>query len=223
MSTNPPAWYIPGDGKQPAGPFTAEQVLKWWQEGRLRADAVCWREGMPQWLPLAQVEPFASAMRSASPSKPPAPPAIPTTLRELVAVWDRCVARVRNAVAADRRIVLLAAGIAVLAILVIVVLAATGIASHSPPQDAVDLGKRNIAIHLKQQFCESKNLRLTGYRSDKLDAADAENGITEKWLLTYCALRCRSGGNWENYSVTVFVQRRRGQWVDTTPWLIMFY
>ena len=128
MSTNSASWYIPGEGKQPAGPFTAEQVVERWQEGRLRADAVCWREGMLQWLPLSQVEPFATAMRSASPSKHPAPLAIPTTLPALAAAWDRCLARVRNAAAADKRIVPLAAGIAVAVILLFAVwfLAFTG-------------------------------------------------------------------------------------------------
>ena len=66
MSTNSPSWYIPGEGKQPAGPFTSEQVVQLWKDGRLRADAVCWRDGMPQWLPLSQVEPFASIIRCAA-------------------------------------------------------------------------------------------------------------------------------------------------------------
>ena len=128
MSTNSPSWYIPGDGKQPAGPFTAEQVVKRWQEGRLRADAVCWREGMPQWLPLSQVEPFASAVKSVRTLQHTAPSAIPRTLPALAAALDRCVARVRNAAAADKRIVPLAAGIAVAVILLFAVwfLAFTG-------------------------------------------------------------------------------------------------
>ena len=78
MSTNSPSWYIPGEGKQPAGPFTSEQIVKVWQAGRLRADAVCWREGMPQWLPMSQVEPFASIIRSAAagPQDQSPPPSI---------------------------------------------------------------------------------------------------------------------------------------------------
>ena len=79
MCSQPNSWYVPGEGSQPAGPFTAEQVIQWWQAGRLHADAVCWREGMPQWLPLSQVEPFASAIRRAANATqdraiPPTPP-----------------------------------------------------------------------------------------------------------------------------------------------------
>ena len=68
MRTQSPLWYLRGKGNQPAGPFTAEQVLQGWQAGRLRADAICWREGMPQWLPLSQIEPFASAIGQANTS-----------------------------------------------------------------------------------------------------------------------------------------------------------
>jgi len=66
MSADSPSWYIPSKGKQPAGPFTAEQIIESWREGRLDANTVCWREGMAQWLPLRQIEPFASAIASAS-------------------------------------------------------------------------------------------------------------------------------------------------------------
>jgi prepilin-type processing-associated H-X9-DG protein len=61
----PRCWYIRGEGNQPAGPSTAQQLIQSWQAGRLSAATVCWREGMSQWLPLAQVEPFASFMASA--------------------------------------------------------------------------------------------------------------------------------------------------------------
>ena len=66
MSTSSPSWYIPGEEKQPAGPFTAEQLFQSWRAGTLSDTTMCWREGMAQWLPLAQVEPFASAIRSAA-------------------------------------------------------------------------------------------------------------------------------------------------------------
>jgi hypothetical protein len=66
VNNQPNSWYVRGEGNQPAGPFTTEQIFQWWQAGRLRADAVCWREEMAQWLPLSQVEPFASAIRGAA-------------------------------------------------------------------------------------------------------------------------------------------------------------
>ena len=65
MGNQATSWYIPGEGKQPTGPFTAEQLFQAWQAGRLSDTTMCWREGMTRWLPLAQVEPFASAIRSA--------------------------------------------------------------------------------------------------------------------------------------------------------------
>ena len=78
MTTGASCWYIPGDGQQPAGPFTAEEIIQSWRAGRVDGNTICWREGMPQWLPLAQVEPFASATRAGRPgvSAPPraAPP-----------------------------------------------------------------------------------------------------------------------------------------------------
>jgi len=72
MSTDSPSWYIPGKGKEPAGPFTAEQLLQSWRSGTLDANTICWREGMDQWLPLAQVEPFAAVVRSIKPPPTPA-------------------------------------------------------------------------------------------------------------------------------------------------------
>ncbi len=65
MSTQSGPWYIRGEGNQPAGPFTADQLIQSWRAGRLDANTICWREGMSQWLPLAQVELFASAIASA--------------------------------------------------------------------------------------------------------------------------------------------------------------
>ena len=63
MSTHSSSWFIPGKGKQPAGPFTAEQIIQWWKIGRLDENTICWQEGMSQWLPLSIVEPFASTIQ----------------------------------------------------------------------------------------------------------------------------------------------------------------
>ena len=64
------SWYIRGEHNQPAGPFTAEQIIQFWRAGRLDANTICWREGMSQWLPLIQVESFTSAV--AVTMRPPA-------------------------------------------------------------------------------------------------------------------------------------------------------
>ena len=65
VSTPSGSWYIRGEGNRPAGPFTADELIQSWRAGRLDANTICWREGMPQWLRLAQVEPFASVAASA--------------------------------------------------------------------------------------------------------------------------------------------------------------
>lgn len=64
MSADPSSWYIPGEENEPVGPFSTEQIIESWQAGRLGADTLIWREGMTQWQPLAQVEPFASVLQS---------------------------------------------------------------------------------------------------------------------------------------------------------------
>ena len=65
-------WYVRGEGNQPAGPFSSEELLESWRAGRLHADTICWREGMTQWLPLGRVEPFASTVGSANVGQPAA-------------------------------------------------------------------------------------------------------------------------------------------------------
>jgi tetratricopeptide (TPR) repeat protein len=66
MTTNSPCWYLPGEGKKPVGPFTAEQIVESWRAGRLNEKTLCWQEGMAKWLPLEQVEPLAAAIRPAA-------------------------------------------------------------------------------------------------------------------------------------------------------------
>ena len=69
MSDQSHSWYIRGEGNQPAGPFPSEELIQSWRAGRLDANTICWREGMSQWLPMSQVEPFASAIASANASR----------------------------------------------------------------------------------------------------------------------------------------------------------
>lgn len=59
------SWYLAGDGGQPAGPFTAEELIVSVGARRIAAKTPCWREGLAEWLPLERVEPFASAFRRA--------------------------------------------------------------------------------------------------------------------------------------------------------------
>lgn len=61
MSKDLPSWYVAAPNKPPSGPFTVEEVVKAWKDG-LGATTLCWREGMAEWLPLAQVEPFAEVI-----------------------------------------------------------------------------------------------------------------------------------------------------------------
>jgi hypothetical protein len=58
-------WHVPRPDGPPLGPLTAEEVLGMWQRGEINATRLCWREGMPHWLSLRDVEPFAARMRSA--------------------------------------------------------------------------------------------------------------------------------------------------------------
>ena len=59
----------------------AEELIQSWRAGRLDANTICWREGMSQWLPLAQVEPFASAVASAGVAPQAAAGAAPLPVR----------------------------------------------------------------------------------------------------------------------------------------------
>ncbi len=86
MSIQSSEWYIRGEDDQPTGPFTAEELVQSLQAGRLDANTICWREGMPQWLPIGEVEPFATALRRATQdtaargaSYPAGPPAMPAS------------------------------------------------------------------------------------------------------------------------------------------------
>jgi len=70
MNTQPSLWYIQGDSSQPAGPFPTEELVQRLQAGRLDGKTICWRQGMSHWLPMGQVEPFASAMQPSGAAGP---------------------------------------------------------------------------------------------------------------------------------------------------------
>lgn len=54
-----PCWYYALDG-QPLGPCTADQIKSLVKSGELAAEDSVWREGMGEWLPIAQVPEFRS-------------------------------------------------------------------------------------------------------------------------------------------------------------------
>ena len=63
MSVSNPSWYIPGEGNTPRGPSHCQQLIQSCQAGQLDSSTLCWREGMPQWLPLKRVPPFDQSLR----------------------------------------------------------------------------------------------------------------------------------------------------------------
>lgn len=71
MTSTNSGWYLPGKDKQPSGPFSEQQILQAWQSGQITENTLCWREGMPKWLPLTQVEPFAATIAAVRPQAKP--------------------------------------------------------------------------------------------------------------------------------------------------------
>lgn len=62
-------WYIAHEG-QPLGPYTAQQMLQFAAEGRVTADKMIWKNGLPNWLTLAQAWPM---LGGGGPPPAPAP------------------------------------------------------------------------------------------------------------------------------------------------------
>ncbi len=65
MGNDVAVWYLPGDDNQPTGPYRNDQVIEALGQGQLAADVLCWKEGMPDWKPIGQVEPFATELQQA--------------------------------------------------------------------------------------------------------------------------------------------------------------
>ena len=65
MSNGDSVWYVPGGDNKPSGPFSAEELFQRWRSGGIADTTSCWREGMAEWQPLGQVEPFATAIKRA--------------------------------------------------------------------------------------------------------------------------------------------------------------
>jgi hypothetical protein len=62
MNENQAVWYLPGPDNQPTGPHTTEQVQQWCREGKLNRNTLCWRDGMNNWVPLADVQAFLEVL-----------------------------------------------------------------------------------------------------------------------------------------------------------------
>jgi uncharacterized RDD family membrane protein YckC len=63
-------WYYYHNGQQ-VGPVPLDTIRSLIARGQFRPDDLVWREGMPQWAPVAQVAELASAMQTAPPPMPP--------------------------------------------------------------------------------------------------------------------------------------------------------
>ncbi|MBN1846762.1 MAG: DUF4339 domain-containing protein [Sedimentisphaerales bacterium] len=56
-------WYLSGPDNKPAGPYTPEQIATAVQTGKITPQSICWREGMDQWQPIQQTEPFGRMLK----------------------------------------------------------------------------------------------------------------------------------------------------------------
>ncbi len=65
-------WHYVDANGQPAGPVSTEALLQLRTQGLIQWESLVWREGMPQWQPMRDVE-------SAAWSPPPQPPDVPET------------------------------------------------------------------------------------------------------------------------------------------------
>jgi uncharacterized RDD family membrane protein YckC len=64
-------WHYVEQGQQ-FGPVVDEQLLKLFREGKITADSLVWREGLPDWIPFheAKLEPGSSPPSTAPPPLP---------------------------------------------------------------------------------------------------------------------------------------------------------
>src|SRR3954462_2957400 len=80
-------WYYVEAGKQ-VGPVADAEFDQLISAGRIQPDALVWREGMPNWLPLRQVRPTADPVTAGAPpvagSVPAASPTVARTGTEVV-------------------------------------------------------------------------------------------------------------------------------------------
>jgi hypothetical protein len=66
-------WYYAGPDRQQHGPVTADALRELVGTGQLDASTLVWREGMPQWRPLAEVSADLGLVPDRLPEPDPAP------------------------------------------------------------------------------------------------------------------------------------------------------
>ena len=62
MNDDKAIWYLPGESGQAAGPYAAAAIKECLRSKTYSGATLCWREGMTDWRPLAEVEPFAGEL-----------------------------------------------------------------------------------------------------------------------------------------------------------------
>jgi len=82
-------WYFMDRRGQRQGPVAAAGVATAYRDGDLLREGLVWREGMPQWLPLAQVE----SELGIDPSDHVAPPPLPEAPGDVMAGRSRSIGR----------------------------------------------------------------------------------------------------------------------------------
>ena len=55
-------WFVLTDDSKQEGPLTEEEVISKIQSGQYRGANMCWKEGLPEWRKLQDVESYAAAL-----------------------------------------------------------------------------------------------------------------------------------------------------------------
>ena len=92
--------WVGQDGKK-YGPYSEVDIRRWQAEGRFSGDAVAWRKGMPDWIPLATLLGVPAGQAAPPPIAPP-PMAAPPPAWSPTAAHDPAAA-MADALAARRR------------------------------------------------------------------------------------------------------------------------
>ena len=96
-------WYLRRkDGEGSVGPYSTEQLTEQWQKGLLDENAEGWKEGMPDWRPLSDIEPFALLVRVA----PETPDVVRFTCEcgNQIVMSDKFIGRLAKCQACDRTV-----------------------------------------------------------------------------------------------------------------------
>lgn len=77
-------WYCSNGGRDQSGPHTADEMRAQYSERRIDRDTLVWREGLPEWQPLARVagELQLDTVVPDATRPPPLPPAAPALARD---------------------------------------------------------------------------------------------------------------------------------------------